>query len=273
MEQIDRTNKKRRVMIGSPCMYGEINVWYVNSLSNTIKMSYEKNVEIIPIWLSYDALIQRVRNDTLDIAIQMDVDDLFWIDCDIEWKPEDFYKLLDYNLDIVGGTYRKKGDVEQYVFRPFETFNKTQSGDLIKVRGLGTGFVRMNKKACHYLYDASPKYYDDKDKRQKSMAFNVVMEKHHNANTNRIENVLIGEDLHAFDTLTKGGFDVWLDKTITCNHIGSYKFQGNFDFWLKKEKSQHNMPGKPAVQSDPRMMDMSKISSTLNNLSKLNKQL
>jgi hypothetical protein len=33
-------------MIGSPCYDGRIDVWYANSLVNTIKMSYEKEIEI-----------------------------------------------------------------------------------------------------------------------------------------------------------------------------------------------------------------------------------
>ena len=46
-------------MIGTPCYDGRLDVWYTNSLMNTIKESVEHNVEIIPIWVSFDALLQR----------------------------------------------------------------------------------------------------------------------------------------------------------------------------------------------------------------------
>ena len=62
-------NTKRKVMIGTPCYDGRIDVWYVNSLSNTIKESFKHNVEITPIWISFDALIQRARNDTIHVAL------------------------------------------------------------------------------------------------------------------------------------------------------------------------------------------------------------
>lgn len=246
MEQLNRKTK-RRVMIGSPCMYGEVNVWYANSLANTIKMSYDCDVEIIPMWLSFDALIQRVRNDTLHLAVKSGVDDLFWIDCDIEWNPEDFYKLLNHPVDIVGGTYRKKADIEEYVWRPAPGQIIDTSKNLIDVLGLGTGFARMSRKAFTYLYDVSPKYIDPKDNEEKSMAFNFVIEKIRDPETDKMISRTVSEDLHAFDILRKGGFDIWLDKHVTCNHIGPYKFMGDFNAWLKSGAKEPVAPGLPAI--------------------------
>ena len=44
----------RKVMIGTPCYDGRIDVWYVNALMNTIKMAIERDIEIIPMWVSFD---------------------------------------------------------------------------------------------------------------------------------------------------------------------------------------------------------------------------
>ena len=84
----------RKVMIGTPCYDGRIDVWYCNALMNTIKMGIERDIEIIPMWVSFDALLQRARNDTIHIALETECDDLIWIDSDIEWQPEQFFKLL-----------------------------------------------------------------------------------------------------------------------------------------------------------------------------------
>ena len=113
-----QTDKPRKVLVGSPSYDGSIDVWYVNSLINTVKYAFGHNinVDIIPIWVSYDALIQRCRNDTVFLALQQDCDDLMWIDTDIEWEPKWFFDLLNYPVDVVGGTYPKKGDQkEMYV--------------------------------------------------------------------------------------------------------------------------------------------------------------
>ena len=213
----------KKVMIGTPCYDGRLDVWYTNSLCNTIKMSYLKDVEIIPMWISFDALLQRARNDTIDVALQMEVDELIWIDSDIEWQPEWFFKLLDYDVDIVGGTYPKKGDKEEYVVRQITRRQPLDNG-LIEVDGLGTGFVKMSKKAMQYLWDTSAKYTDPKDNKERRMIFDVVIQ----------NESLVSEDIHAFNKLTAGGFKVYLDPTITCNHIGPNKFKGNFEKWYAR---------------------------------------
>lgn len=213
----------KKVMIGTPCYDGRLDVWYTNSLCNTIKMSYLKDVEIIPMWISFDALLQRARNDTIDVALQLEVDELIWIDSDIEWQPEWFFKLLDYDVDIVGGTYPKKGDKEEYVVRQITRRQPLDNG-LIEVDGLGTGFVKMSKKAMQYLWDTSAKYTDPKDNKERRMIFDVVLQ----------NESLVSEDIHAFNKLTAGGFKVYLDPTITCNHIGPNKFKGNFEKWYAR---------------------------------------
>lgn len=208
-------------MIGTPCYDGRIDVWYANSLMTTVKMSKEKGVEITPMWVSFDALIQRARNDTVQIALEMGMDDLIWIDSDIEWNPEWFYKLLEYPEDIVGGTYRKKGDIEQYVLRQTKKRPINQQTGLVEVDGLGTGFVKMSRASLQWLWDNSPEYVDPKDGKERRMIFDVVIE----------NGDMVSEDIHMFNTLTRGGFKVYMDTAMTCNHIGPYKFKGDFMKW------------------------------------------
>ena len=95
-------------MIGTPSYDGKVEVSYTSSLFYTTKAAEKRNIELFPLWVSFDALIQRARNDTLQLAYESGVDDLVWIDQDIEWTPSQFMKLLDHPVDVVGGTYPKK---------------------------------------------------------------------------------------------------------------------------------------------------------------------
>jgi len=211
-----------KVMIGTPCYDGRLDVWYTNSLMNTIKESVEHDVEIIPIWVSFDALLQRARNDTVHLAIETDVDYLIFIDSDIEWQPSDFFKLLNYPEDIVGGTYRKKGDIEEYVVRLLKDSPPMSStSNLLEVSGLGTGFLKISKAALQYLWDISEPYIDPKDNAEHRMIFDVAIKNHS----------FHSEDIVVCDKLRNGGFKLWLDTSITCNHIGPYKFTGNYAVW------------------------------------------
>ena len=216
--------KQRKVMIGTPCYDGRLDVWYVNSLMNTVKKSFENNVIIKPIWVSFDALLQKARNDTIHLALSDDVDDLIWIDSDIEWDPDWIFQLLNYDVDVVGGTYPKKGDKEEYVARLLDSPAEVDPvTGLMEVKGLGTGFMRWSRKAIQYLWDTSEMYIETKDNLERRFVFDVVLN----------HNFLISEDIHACNRLREGGFKIYLDPKMTCNHTGPKKWQGDFYQYYK----------------------------------------
>lgn len=221
-------------MIGTPSYDGKLDVWYVNALVNTIKIANDYGVEITPIWVSFDALVQRARNDTVFSALQGDYDDLIWIDSDIEWNPEWVFKLLEYSEDVVGGTYRKKGDKEEYVIRQFSPTLPNPTTGLIEVHGLGTGFVKMSKAALTYLWSVSTPYTDPKDNKERRLVFDINIK----------NNALVSEDINAFEKLIEGGFKLWLDPKMCCNHTGPYKFVGNFENYYNAMINPPKLPPK-----------------------------
>ena len=48
-------DRPRKVLIGSPSYDGSINVWYVNSLINSVKYAHDNNlnIDLLPVWVSY----------------------------------------------------------------------------------------------------------------------------------------------------------------------------------------------------------------------------
>jgi hypothetical protein len=226
---------QRKVLIGTPSYDGTLDVWYVNSLVGTVRESEDRGIRIDPIYMSYDALVQRARNDLVALAIQGGYDDLIFIDGDIEWDPKWIFQLLKYKQDVVGGTYRKKVDeVEDYVIKawvhddkgtifPMETDTRT---GLVKVAGLGTGFMKLSRKALEYLWEGAEPYVDHKGKNSR-MVFDIAIQ----------NGTLVSEDILMCQKLIKGGFDIWLDPRMCCNHTGPKKFEGNFVGWLERVQS------------------------------------
>lgn len=218
----------RRVFIATPCYDGKVDVWYANSLLQTERLAAAENVEIIPIYMSYDSLVQRARNDCLQLALEMQCDDIVWIDADIEWNPQWFFDLLAYDVDVVGGTYRKKTDSsESYVVNAAPSAVADTAGELITVNSLGTGFLRMSRAAMQYLWDVSEPYTEAGKPQEKRMAFDIVVS----------HGELKSEDVVACEKLKLGGFEIYLDPTMTCNHIGMKKFQGDFNSWRQRLSS------------------------------------
>ena len=163
------------------------------------------------------------------MALQQGYDDLIWIDTDIEWQPEWFFKLLEYPVDVVGGTYRKKGDREEYVFSGFG--KKDPDTGLIEVNGLGTGFLRMSRAAMQYLWDSNQSYIDNKDDTERRMIFDIIIK----------DRDLVSEEIYALRKLIDGGFKIWLDPSMTCNHTGPYKFIGSFQNWVDRGMPKNNV--------------------------------
>lgn len=217
----------RKVLIATPAYDGRLDVWYTTSLVNAVRVAQANDIFLHPVFMSYDALIQRARNDLFRLAVEGDYDDMIFIDSDLEFDPMWIMELLSYKEDIVdgyqvvGGTYRKKtDDAELYAIK---TQNLVPNKDgLIKVDALGTGFVRLSKKAFTALWDAATPYQNEG--REGRMVCDVQV----------VDGELVSEDNVLFLKLKSLGIEAWLAPHMTCVHIGTKKFYGNFEDFVQR---------------------------------------
>ncbi len=223
MEQMSR-----RVLIGTPSYDGTVGVHYANSLVETIRLGASLGVDVRAVFMSYDALIQRARNDLVKIAMENEFSDLIFIDADQEWKPEWVIQLLRHPVDCVGGAVRKKSDVESYNVKADSVdIPIDPATGLMEVAGLGTGFLRLTQKALLALWNRGEEYRDDSGKRNRWM-FNVQP----------VDGRLVGEDIFIAAMLRDADIKTYLDPAITCSHIGTKKWDGDFSAWLARLKGQ-----------------------------------
>jgi hypothetical protein len=211
-----------KVLIATPAHDGRLDVWYTTSLVNSVRIAQENGIFLHPVFMSYDALVQRARNDLFRLGL--DYDAVIWIDADLEWHPMWIMELLGSDKDVIGGTYRKKtDDAELYTVK---TKNLAAEDGLIKVDGLGLGFVKMSKKAIADLWEASEPY--ENEGRECRMVCDIGI----------IDGQLVSEDNMVAKKLKDLGFDMWLDPRMTCCHIGTKKFYGNFEDYAKRLTAQ-----------------------------------
>ena len=217
-----------KILVGTPAHDGRLDVWYTNSLVNTVKMSFEKDVHVDPIYTSFDSLIQRARNSLFKIAVEEDYDYLFFIASDVEWEPEWFYRIIEYPEDIVGAELVKKSDDQEgYTCKLVnKKLELNERKNLVKADAVGTGYLKFSKKAVHALWDNSPEYKNEEkmDDAPDRLVCNVEIR----------NGILISEDYVLCKKAKDLGFDLWLDPTITINHMGPKKFIGNIDKFLQK---------------------------------------
>jgi len=213
-----------KVLIGTPSYDGKVDTWFSNSLINTIRKSITKNIQVDVIYPSYDSLVQRARNDLVRMALEGGYDALFFIDSDVEWETEWFFRFLERIEPVVGAALIKKSDTEGYTVKLINKKLKySNDKKLIEVDGVGTGFLRITRFALEKLWEISEPYtHNGKNDR---MVFDI-----------KIENGdLISEDFVLCNKWKSLGYRVWIDPTITCNHIGIKKYKGNLNNFLDKQ--------------------------------------
>lgn len=214
-------------MIAAPSYDGTLTVWHASALSETCKAGLAKDINVYCIYMSYDSLVQRARNDIVQLALDQEVDDLVFIDCDVDWNPEDFFKLLEYDVDVVGGIYPKKGDEEDYPVKALNQNLTFEENGLVEVEGIATGFLRLTRKALQMVSDDSIEYNESHKPKPIKMIFDIVVDE---------KGELISEDIVFCRKWRKLGGKVWLDPSIKLSHVGTKRWNGDFLSWINRIK-------------------------------------
>lgn len=219
----------RRVLIGTPAHAGTLEARYVFSLTQTIRAGIKALIDIEERFICYGSILQTVRNDLVWHALDRGFDDLVFIDADQDWKPEDFLKLLSHDVDCVGAAIVKKTeDQELYnVFAPGLDMPVDLKTGLLVVPGVGTGFLRLSRKALQVLWDGAEEYTID-HKPAGRWIFDIRPNAEHD---------LVGEDILVATKLNAAGIRVHVDPTIVCGHIGVKRYQGDFGSYIARIKA------------------------------------
>ena len=214
----------RRVLVATPSHEGVVTVHYADSLFYTGKLCAQKGIEIIPVYIPGDAMIQRARNELLRMGVESGVDDILFIDADQVWKPENALSLLLHPVDVVGAAVPKKSDIEEYNVKAGPKIVVDQRNRLLVVDAVGTGFLRLSRKAAAALYEMGTEYNSGDDGAVCRMAFDVKV----------IDGRLHSEDTVACERLRDAGFLIHVDPSFTVDHIGSKRYTGNFAAYLTR---------------------------------------
>lgn len=217
------SDKMRNVLVAAPSYDGKVNVWHATALSETAKIGLTKGINVMAVYMSYDALVQRARNDVFKLAVDSNVDDLVFIDCDVDWQPSDFFKLLEHDVAIVAAPIIKKSDaVHTYSVKALDGLRVDENG-LIEVDGCATGFMRVRADALHRIWEDAEEYQEKHKAEPSRMVFDVKI----------VDGELWSEDIVFCDRWTKMGEKVYIDPSINCGHSGEKRWVGNFGEFMK----------------------------------------
>lgn len=232
--------KLRKVLIGTPTYDGKIIVQFADSLLQSVIMGYPKGYHLAPVYMANDSLVQRARNDLFKLAVENDVDDLLFIDADLQWNPNDLFRLLEQDVDFVSGIYPKKSMTEEvYPIKILDSGDITiQSNGLMEVSAVPTGFLKLSRKAYTTLWNNSEEYIEkgSGEIRKCRMVCNVTIE----------NGYLLSEDISMCHKWRDLGEKVFLDTEINLAHFGTYRWSTNFRNYLDRiieaNKKQQTTP-------------------------------
>lgn len=221
--------KMRSVMILTPAYGGMVTAGFHRSLlTSTIELLAE-GIALESEILENQSLLPLARNTLLNEAYKRKPDDIIWIDTDMVWEPDTLRQLLKHDVDVVGSACRKKiPDNVQFNFQLFKekSFEPDEKG-LIEVRRLGTGFLRMSRKAYTHLWENDKKY-----EVQGVMGSNVFEIGIWQGRE------LLSEDFIVCEKLIERGFKVFMDPNLTVGHIGTFNYWADAKDFFKKLKEQ-----------------------------------
>lgn len=219
----------KRVLIATPALTGQVDMRYAYALAETIRMGERLGVRVNVMFRGLDAMLQRVRNDLVKDALDHEYTDLVFIDADQDWKPEDFFRLLSYQVDCVGAPVQKKtDDHERYnVHASGPNLPRDLATGLLMVDAVGTGFLRLSRYALKALWDRSEPYVDDAGNHNRWM-FDL----------GPMAGRLVGEDTTVCNKLRDAGIKVYIDPNVTVGHTGTKRWAGDFRGWLTRLQSE-----------------------------------
>jgi hypothetical protein len=218
-------------MILTPAYGGMVTAGFHRSLlTSTIELLAE-GIALESEILENQSLLPLARNTLLNEAYKRKPDDIIWIDTDMVWEPDTLRQLLKHDVDVVGSACRKKiSDNVQFNFQLFKekSFEPDEKG-LIEVNRLGTGFLRMSRKAYTHLWENDKKY-----EVQGVMGSNVFEISIWQGRE------LLSEDFIVCEKLIERGFKVFMDPNLTVGHIGTFNYWADVKDFFKKLKEQTN---------------------------------
>ena len=239
---------KNGLCICTPFYSEDVKVQYMTSLVQTHAEFQRAGIPIMNIYLYNTSLITKARNTLVSKFMQeTDFEYMIFIDSDIEWKPKDLIKLMNYDKQIIGATYPKKildwQEIQKAIIRnkvdnPMDLIEKTShytiwdkkknvlSNGLMEIERLGTGFMmikrslleKMEKQYPNLMYEMEEKGKNEKRKKGYGFFDSRLINKEH-----------ISEDYsfceYVKDTKTK----IYIHPKIHLNHCGgNITFSGNY---------------------------------------------
>ena len=211
-------------MYGGSCQ-GEFCV----SLLSLTRLLTKNNIDWEFTQISNNALVQLARNRIATEFLSGDYTHLLFIDADISFRSNDALKMINADVDVIGGIYPKKeihweklntenkNDLYEYTFKTKDNTSILIGEEkLVEVEHLGCGLMLIKKEVLLELTKHVKKFKNDlTDDYFYYNFFDVVIDD---------DGEIKGEDVTFCRNWIKIGGKIYAAAWAKLGHLGNYKF-------------------------------------------------
>lgn len=200
----------RKILIAVMAYGGDIPVAQMASIEQSVKLMAAEGWDAGISFQHGDENLPRARNAVASDFLASDCTDLVMIDADTVVSPEGLIDLLKIDTDVVGAPYRSRSDPLKWTsIRWLREDIRLDERGLIEVEGMGTGLLRVTRRALEMLWGSRPLF-----------EFKIV------------DGNIWGEDLVFCQKWRALGGKCYLAPNIRTAHIGTKDYMGHLASWL-----------------------------------------
>ncbi len=231
-----------KVFIPLICYNHTCNTEWMMSILKLLNSAKETglNMSFYPIF--FESLVSRARNAAVAHFLEDEENThLLFIDSDIIFEPEDVYRLIQADKDVIAGMYPKKyivwdrlkknPDAERVDF-PIGGEIKVTDDDYVESNYLPTGFLMVKREAILKLIAEHPelKYRNDID------GYGFDNDNFYNLFNAGVRNGIYESEDWGFCSLWKeSGGQVLIHPDINLKHVGWHEYSGNLINYIFKQ--------------------------------------
>lgn len=208
---------QRKVFLASPSYDGRNDCRYTFSMVHTHLACLQAGIAPLLSFRANDAMIFRARNDLIRDFLESGCEDIVMIDADEEWDPRWIVELLKYPVEFVGAPVCKKSDdIIDFNVKAENPQIDMETG-LVEVDSVGTGLLRISRKAMLAIQEISPRY-KEQNLENHAFCFPTISD----------DGQLVSEDNALSYKWKKQGGSVYVAPHMDVVHVGAKAWRRSF---------------------------------------------
>lgn len=238
------------LVIATPCYGGVVAANYTLALLSTVMRLQPLLRRINIAMIANESLVTRARNTLMaQFLADPNTTHLMFIDADVEWSPEAVLDLLLAEKEVVAGAYpmktlnwqamaeaaRRGGAAKElrdwssvYVLNFEGGAPPKDPGALVPVQDIGTGFLLIERGVLERLCAALPELrYRNTPAVQAERGIPEWCVALFDTMIEPSTGLYLSEDYAFCRRWQALGGQIWLDRRIKLNHVGTHRFDGN----------------------------------------------